>query len=119
MARPGTEVAEAPAPAPANAVPATGQPQAAAGSKTITIIDGTSGNRREIVVPGNGNAGATEQRGSPAQRFSEPSRHGPLPKVGPDGTRPSEAFARAIKPPAGKAERAARGAGDRRARHRH
>ena len=95
------EAAEALATAPANGAPAgAGQPAAAPGTKTVTIIDGTSGSRRDVVVLGsnNGNAAPSEQR------FTEPSRHGPLPKIAPDGTRPSEAFARAVKPPAGKAD---------------
>ena len=110
------EAAEALATAPANGAPAgAGQPAAAPGTKTVTIIDGTSGSRRDVVVLGssNGNAAPSEQR------FTEPSRHGPLPKIAPDGTRPSDAFARAVKPTAGKADRPARGDRDRRARHRH
>ena len=33
---------------------------------------------------------------APADKLSEPSRHGPLPKIAQDGTRPAEAFARAV-----------------------
>ena len=41
------------------------------------------------------------------ERVSETSRHGPLPKVGADGARPSDVFARPVKAIAGQAERAA------------
>jgi polysaccharide deacetylase 2 family uncharacterized protein YibQ len=64
-------------------------------TKTVTIIDGTNGQRREVVIP------ATPESPSLAskdQRFSEPSRHGLLPKIAHDGTRPSEAFARPVRP---------------------
>jgi uncharacterized protein len=72
-----------------------GQP-AGTNPKTVTITDGTTGARREVQIP-------ETPEGQPApneQRFAEPSRHGALPKIAPDGTRPSEAFARPVKPPA-------------------
>ncbi len=82
--------------------PAPGQPpagQAPAGpTKTITIIDGTSGKRQEVVIPsgkedgkGDGKSSATDER------LTEPSRHGPLPKVAQDGARPADVFARPVK----------------------
>lgn len=61
----------------------------APGSQTITIIDGSSGKRHEVVVPGSGTA---KNIGDP--RLLEKSRHGLLPKIAADGTRPSEAYAR-------------------------
>ena len=85
--------AEGSAPTPAGGPP-VGQP-AAPSTKTVTIIDGTTGAKREIQIP-------TTAEGQPVpneQRFAEPSRHGALPKIAPDGTRPSEAFARPVKPP--------------------
>jgi polysaccharide deacetylase 2 family uncharacterized protein YibQ len=63
------------------------------GTKTVTIIDGTSGTRRDIVLPAATDGGARAS----AERLAEQSRHGPLPKVAQDGTRPAEAFARAVK----------------------
>jgi hypothetical protein len=83
-----------PSPDGAAAVPA---PPAAGNTRTVTIIDGTSGSRREVTIP------ATPDKEPPTgdPRLSEPSRHGPLPKIAPDGTRPSEAFARPLKPAAG------------------
>jgi polysaccharide deacetylase 2 family uncharacterized protein YibQ len=69
------------------------------GSKTVTIIDGSSGKRQEITI------GTTPEGKAPVaveDRVSETSRHGPLPKVAPDGTRPADVFARPVKPIAGK-----------------
>jgi polysaccharide deacetylase 2 family uncharacterized protein YibQ len=68
-------------------------PKKDSNTKTVTIIDGQSGTRREIVVPA-----LTDPKSTPAeQRFSEPSRHGPLPRIAQDGTRPADAFARPVK----------------------
>jgi polysaccharide deacetylase 2 family uncharacterized protein YibQ len=78
------------------------------GSKTITIIDGTSGKRQEVVIPGNGEVKAADGKAPDGklhaldERVSEPSRHGLLPKVAEDGARPSEVFARPVKPISGK-----------------
>jgi polysaccharide deacetylase 2 family uncharacterized protein YibQ len=63
------------------------------GSKTITIIDGTSGKRQEIVVAGSGDDKSTVL----VERVTETSRHGPLPKIAADGAKPSEIFARPVK----------------------
>ncbi len=87
-------------PIPPGGTPA-GQPAppaapANANTKTVTIIDGTTGAKREVQIP----AGAEGQPAPNDQRFAEPSRHGALPKIAPDGTRPSEAFARPVKPAA-------------------
>ncbi len=68
-------------------------PPNAPGSKTVTIIDGTSGKRQEVVIPGPATDNAP---GGVEQRLAETSRHGPLPKVAPDGSRPSEIYARAV-----------------------
>jgi polysaccharide deacetylase 2 family uncharacterized protein YibQ len=74
-AQPG--VAPAPAPAPV---------------KTVTIIDGTSGKRQEVVI-----GGGADGKSPLNEQLIEPSRHGPLPKVAPDGSRPSEVYARSVK----------------------
>ncbi len=78
---------------PANGAPPSA-PANAAPTKTITIIDGSSGKRQEVVIPADGKA--TTATGEP--RFAEASRHGPLPRVADDGTRPADAFARPVKP---------------------
>jgi polysaccharide deacetylase 2 family uncharacterized protein YibQ len=88
------------------------QPSAPAKTKTVTIIDGTNGKRREIPIsetadgepsappaqsppPGKRSSAAPPvgKAGASEQRFAEPSRHGPLPRIAQDGTRPSDAFA--------------------------
>ncbi len=93
------------APAPAADVPAGKEvgpgrydgpePQAGAarrpppGTQTITIIDGSSGKRQEVVVPGS----AEPKAGGIDQRLLEASRHGQIPRVAPDGARPAEVYA--------------------------
>ncbi|MBX6425708.1 MAG: divergent polysaccharide deacetylase family protein [Variibacter sp.] len=107
-------------------------------TQTVTIIDGMSGKRQQIVIPASGEAedhgpgapgGIVASSGgpmpgatAPAQpagggrlpstgdkpptptpdgaelprpdpRLTETSRHGPIPRIGPDGTRPSEVYA--------------------------
>jgi polysaccharide deacetylase 2 family uncharacterized protein YibQ len=98
-------------------------------TKTVTIIDGATGARREVVIPATPEGGPGGPRGasdpkSPSdprgpngagrpsgpggqgaandQRLTEPSRHGLLPRIAQDGTRPSEAYARPVKPADGK-----------------
>jgi polysaccharide deacetylase 2 family uncharacterized protein YibQ len=82
-----------PAPSPASPAPATAENSVA--SPSITIIDGMSGKRQEVPIgAGDGKTAV------PAidQRLIETSRHGTLPKVAPDGTRPADAYARPLKP---------------------
>ena len=70
------------------------------GGKTITIIDGSSGKSQEIIMPGN----ATEPASKALldQKLLETSRHGAIPQVGADGTRPSAQYARPLKLPPNK-----------------
>ena len=85
----------------------------APGSKTITIIDGTSGKREDVTIPatqaspGSTRAStistpAADTANGPNPKLIETSRHGPIPKIGADGVKPSEAYARAVKATAGK-----------------
>jgi polysaccharide deacetylase 2 family uncharacterized protein YibQ len=106
----GEPIAVAPAITSADATsdaaqPATPAVQTAApatNTKTVTIIDGTSGSRRDIVIPSTPDgSGGTSPAAASDQRLVETSRHGPLPKIAQDGTRPSDAFARPVKPVAG------------------
>jgi hypothetical protein len=76
----------------APAAPAAAPP----GAKTITIIDGSSGKRQEVVVSN------TDAAAGADDRLTERSRHGPLPKIAQDGSRPSEAYARPSKTIPGK-----------------
>jgi hypothetical protein len=69
-----------------------GQPAAAAGRNMVTIIDGSSGKREDVVIPGQ-----PADRSAVDQRFAEASHSGPIPRIAADGTRPSEAFAQPVK----------------------
>ncbi len=61
------------------------------GAKTITIIDGSSGKSQDVVIPGNSSGGAAQ---APVdQKLLEPTRHGAIPKIGPDGARASALYA--------------------------
>jgi polysaccharide deacetylase 2 family uncharacterized protein YibQ len=61
--------------------------------RTVTIIDGSSGKRQEIVIaePMDSKSGTAID-----VRLTETSRHGPLPKVAQDGSRVSEVYARPV-----------------------
>jgi polysaccharide deacetylase 2 family uncharacterized protein YibQ len=63
---------------------------AASTRNTVTIIDGSTGKRQEVPIPG-----AQEARAPVEQRLLESSRHGAIPRIAPDGVRPAEAYARA------------------------
>jgi polysaccharide deacetylase 2 family uncharacterized protein YibQ len=102
---PGTPVQgprsyDGPAPpplAPPQAEPAPGQGPAPAGPapgmSTVTIIDGSTGKRREVPIP------ATQDIRAPVDaRLLEVSRHGPIPRAAPDGARPAEIYASAKSP---------------------
>jgi polysaccharide deacetylase 2 family uncharacterized protein YibQ len=69
-----------------------GQPAAAAARNMVTIIDGSSGKREDVVIPGQ-----PADRAAVDQRFAEASRSGPIPRIAADGTRPSEAFGQPVK----------------------
>ncbi len=63
------------------------------GSKTITIIDGSSGKHQSVIVPGNG--GTPLPKAGVDDQLLQKTHEGMIPKVGPDGTR---AFARYATP---------------------
>ncbi len=69
------------------------EPEPPPGSKTVNIIDGSSGKRQQVVIPNAPN----EKSATPDVRLTEQSRHGPLPKIAQDGVRPADAFARPVK----------------------
>ena len=62
---------------------------AASARNTVTIIDGSTGKRQEVPIPG-----AQEARAPVEQRLLESSRHGAIPRIASDGARPAEAYAR-------------------------
>ncbi len=89
---------EGPANGPAViSVPAS-QGGAAGNTKTVTIIDGKTGERQEVVIPTAGNTPGSVDNSAPEQKFVEMTSHGPVPKIAADGVRPAEAFARPVKP---------------------
>jgi uncharacterized protein len=73
------------------------------GSQTITIIDGSSGKSKDVVIPGTG-GGAGEKSDSkmPAaeQKLLETSRHGAIPKIGADGAKAYTVYAKPRNLPA-------------------
>ncbi len=84
-------VQTAKAPAQASETPAEAErPAQDAGTKTVTIIDGSSGKRQEIVIA----TSAESKRSAGDPRLLEQSRHGPIPRIAPDGLRPSDVYAR-------------------------
>ena len=78
------------------AVPAT--PGVTGNIKTVTIIDGKTGERQEVMIPAAGNGAGSADGPAVEQKLVEMTSHGPLPKIAADGTRPAEAFARPVKP---------------------
>jgi polysaccharide deacetylase 2 family uncharacterized protein YibQ len=96
----GPRIYDGPAPSatpqPAQVMPgAPAAPQA--GTQTVTIIDGSTGKRQDVAIPK-----PQDARARADQRLSEMTRHGAIPKLGPDGSRPADAYARAAKLPPGK-----------------
>ena len=73
----------------ATAEPPKGPP---AGMQAITIIDGGTGNRQEVLVPAQGGAGPA----SADAKLLETTRHGQIPRVSLDGARPLVAYARPV-----------------------
>ena len=81
------------------------------GMQTVTIIDGMSGKRQQVTIPsspaepakasaspgGQGAAlqGAAQLAAGLDPALAENSRHGPIPRIAPDGSRPSQAYAKA------------------------
>jgi polysaccharide deacetylase 2 family uncharacterized protein YibQ len=87
------------APSTTVAIPAAAPPP---GSKTITIIDGSSGKQQDVVIPGKSSGSAPK---APVdQRLLETTRHGAIPKIAPDGARPFTLYAHPRKLPADKTD---------------
>jgi polysaccharide deacetylase 2 family uncharacterized protein YibQ len=94
--KPATTPAGAPPPVVKSAVDIA-KPADPAGKRTITIIDGSSGARHDVVVPGDA-PDKVESEAAPAlmtgvdQRLLEKSRYGMIP-VAADGLKPFTAYA--------------------------
>jgi len=117
-----TETAQqpkSPAAAPVGPVAPAAPPAAgaAANTTTVTIIDGKTGAKQEVVVPApaagtapdaapanaaSGNGAAPANAVPLDQKFAEITPHGPIPKIATDGTRPADAFAKPVQPLPGK-----------------
>jgi polysaccharide deacetylase 2 family uncharacterized protein YibQ len=67
------------------------------GTQTITIIDGTSGKRQQVEIP---SPQGSLPNAPVDQRLLDSSRHGSIPKIGADGARPAEVYARVASLPA-------------------
>jgi polysaccharide deacetylase 2 family uncharacterized protein YibQ len=90
-----TPAAQAKDNAPAQAADAPADKNAPPGSKTVTIIDGSSGKRQDVVVADAARAAA----GNAAidDHLIETSPQGAIPTVGPDGARAADVYARPVK----------------------
>lgn len=84
------ETANAPDPAAASAAPKAAVPPP--GSKTVTIIDGSSGKSKDVVIPGKASDNAPIE-----PTLLETTRHGAIPKIGPDGARASTLYAHPLQ----------------------
>ena len=72
-------------------------PAANPNAKTVTIIDGSTGKRQEVAI-----STVRDVRAPLEQHLLETSRHGGIPRIGPDGVRPADIYARAATPLQGK-----------------
>jgi len=114
-AQPNNKTAERAAPSAAkpDAAPSALADADKPSAKTVTIIDGSTGKRQEVTVGQPGMTPAAEKKSELRpeaknapfdQRLLDTSRHGAIPKIAPDGARPSEVYARPVKPQAGRAD---------------
>src|SRR5690348_10570917 len=76
------------------------------GAKTITIIDGSSGKRQDVVVPGKPDDRARPETHSALKpvdpKLLETTRHGAIPVMAKDGARPAAVYAQPRALPAAK-----------------
>ena len=104
---------------PASAASASENQAGAGNNRTVTIIDGKTGARQEIVIPGppEGAAAPEAQQSADAsiapdaqpaepkpndQKLVETTPQGPIPKIAANGMRPAEAYAQPVRPIPGK-----------------
>jgi polysaccharide deacetylase 2 family uncharacterized protein YibQ len=92
-------------------------PPNAGNSRTVTIIDGKTGARQEVVIPGSSEpqsvpSAPSTSDASPSdpaaeaqpndQKLVETTPQGHIPKIAANGMRPAEAYAQPVKPVPGK-----------------
>jgi polysaccharide deacetylase 2 family uncharacterized protein YibQ len=70
------------------------------GSRTVTIIDGSSGTRQQVTIPGSADGSTPKPLLDP--KLIEATRHGAIPKIGPDGVRSSTRYAQPRQLPTNK-----------------
>lgn len=61
----------------------------APGGQTVTIIDGSSGKKQEVIIP----AASAPQVAAIDQKLLETTRHGQIPRIGLDGVRAATSYA--------------------------
>jgi uncharacterized protein len=93
---------QTPAPAGAGQQASQDKPVAAPGTRTIDIINGTTGARQEVTVPAPGHDARPSAGAAVDGKFVEMTPQGPLPKIATDGVRPADAFAQPVKALPGK-----------------
>ena len=71
-------------------------PPPAAGGLTEIKPDGGLSDAGKVVIHAPGDAPVMQLAAAPAPALVEKGRHGPLPKIGADGTRPLDAYARPV-----------------------
>jgi polysaccharide deacetylase 2 family uncharacterized protein YibQ len=94
--------AQQPQPAQPNKEAAAAAASANGQGTTITIIDGKTGERHEVVVPGPVNRAVSTEVPAVDPKFVEMTPRGPVPRIAADGARPADAFARPVQPLPGK-----------------
>ncbi len=100
--------------------PSQGAANPPANTTTITIIDGKTGAKQDVLIPAPaigavlanggvpangaapGNAAAAVGGAALDQKYVEMTAQGPIPKIAADGTRPADAFARPVRSIPGK-----------------
>lgn len=78
------------------------KPLGAPGTRTVDIINGTTGAHQQVTIPDPGHDAKPPVGAVIEGKFVEMTPQGPLPKIAADGVRPEDAFAQPIKPMPGK-----------------
>jgi hypothetical protein len=84
-----------PPPSPKKPPPDAAGPSGPA-EQVVTIIDGKSGARQEVRIPASSDAGAVGGAGSADPALIEVTRNGPIPRIGADGLRAAQAYAKPV-----------------------
>jgi polysaccharide deacetylase 2 family uncharacterized protein YibQ len=73
------------------------------GSKVITVIDGSSGKSKDVIIPGDAEAKDAKAPAPPVNRdLLDKTRHGNIPRVGPHGERAAMIYAHPRQLPSNK-----------------